>query len=194
MTEVGICRLNSPSINTASSCSRTGSRAFGEEEEDSRWVWELVLAPPDVGTNADATDMPHHVERLHTLRNLAAGAAYEVVVRVNRGVGGGVDGGGGGERRKVSDPERFRTSATGATHTTAYRISEYTFDVDFLENHDAASPLAMPVYVCVPGFAPSLPVILLVHEAWWEGAHTRPHGSLCTSQSCLSGAAAVGVC
>ena len=28
----------------------------------------------------------------------------------------------------------------------AYRISEYTMDVDFLQNHDAASQGAMPVY------------------------------------------------
>ena len=46
---------------------------------------------------------------------------------------------------QVSDPLRMRTAAEGALYTTAFRISEYSFDVDFLQNHDGANTLAMPV-------------------------------------------------
>ena len=68
----------------------------------------------------------------HELVGLAPGAMYEVVVRDDA-------------TGEVSDPERMRTSAVGAMHVAAYRISEYTMDVDFLENHDAASLDAMPL-------------------------------------------------
>ena len=74
---------------------------------------------------------PQHA---HELVGLAPGATYEVVVR-DQATG------------EVSDPLRMRTSSVGAVHVSAYRISEYTMEVDFLENHDAASLGAIPVYV-----------------------------------------------
>jgi hypothetical protein len=37
----------------------------------------------------------------------------------------------------------MRTATVGAIYTESYRISEYTFDVDFLDNHDGANKLAM---------------------------------------------------
>ena len=88
----------------------------------------LVPSQNSTNTNVDTHRQPEQ----HTLKGLAPGSVYEVVVSNDNGV-------------TVSDPYRMRTSVTGATHTTAFRISEYTFEVDFLQNHDAASPLAMHV-------------------------------------------------
>lgn len=96
--------------------------------DDTSWQWEPVTARDEANATA-----------VHTLKNLVPGSVYEVVVRSSIGGGGGT--------MLLSDPFRVRTSAAGATHTTAFRISEYTFEVDFLQNHDAASPLAMPVYI-----------------------------------------------
>ena len=76
------------------------------------WRWAAAAAP---------TATAH----AHVLRGLPSGAAYEVVVRDD-------------STGAVSDPLRMRTAALHAMHTVAWRISEYTFDVDFLQNHDAA--------------------------------------------------------
>jgi hypothetical protein len=66
----------------------------------------------------------------HELGGLRSGEWYEVAVRDAAG--------------QMSEPLRARTAAAGALHTVAYRISEYSFDVDFLENHDGANFGAMP--------------------------------------------------
>ena len=47
----------------------------------------------------------------------------------------------------VSEPLHMRTASAGALHSTAYRIAEFTFEPDFLENHDAANKECMPIYV-----------------------------------------------
>ena len=44
-------------------------------------------------------------------------------------------------------PPPFGRTAAGSQFVRAYRISEYSFDVDFLPNHDAASIDAMPLYL-----------------------------------------------
>jgi len=69
----------------------------------------------------------------HVLHGLHPGQAYEVIVRDEHS-------------GTTSEPLRMRTASASALHAMAYRISEYTFDVDFLENHDAASKEAMPLY------------------------------------------------
>lgn len=76
---------------------------------------------------------PAQQQHRHRLRNLPSGAAFDVAVRMKGG--------------PTSDALRLRTLAPGALYTTAFRISEFTFDPDFLENHDAASKLSMPIYV-----------------------------------------------
>eukprot|EP00729_Bicosta_minor_P009375 gene9375-21569_t len=38
-----------------------------------------------------------------------------------------------------SDPVRFRTSGGKTQFTDMYRVSEYTYEIDFLENHNSAS-------------------------------------------------------
>lgn len=89
-----------------------------EASQSGGWTWE---AP----SSAAALTYVRH--------GLAPGEWYEVVVRDAAG--------------RVSEPLRARTAAIGALHTTAYRISEYTFDVDFLDNHDGANIGAIPAYV-----------------------------------------------
>ena len=109
------------------------------------WRWEPAaasVAAPAASVAAAAArrgleqrqQLPSQPQYTHELVGLAPGATYEVVVRDDA-------------TGEVSDPERMRTSTVGAMHVAAYRISEYTMDVDFLENHDAASLDAIPVYV-----------------------------------------------
>jgi hypothetical protein len=96
-----------------------GVRRVGAAE----WRWERTAATP-------GSDVEHE----HEVQGLASGEWFEVSVRDARG--------------RQSEPLRMRTAAAGALHTTAYRISEYQFDVDFLENHDGcADRLAMAAYV-----------------------------------------------
>lgn len=47
----------------------------------------------------------------------------------------------------VGDPYVLRTSRENTRFFAAYRISEYTFEADFLANHDAASIEAMGAYI-----------------------------------------------
>ena len=70
----------------------------------------------------------------HTVTGLPPSSTFEVAVR-------------DGTSGRVSEPLMMRTCAVGALHVRAYRASEYSFDVDFLQNHDAASFAAMPVYL-----------------------------------------------
>ena len=109
------------------------------------WRWEPAaasVAAPAASVAAAAArrgleqrqQLQSQPQYTHELVGLAPGAMYEVVVRDDA-------------TGEVSDPERMRTATVGAMHVAAYRISEYTMDVDFLENHDAASLDAIPVYV-----------------------------------------------
>ena len=41
----------------------------------------------------------------------------------------------------------MRTAAPGVIYTAPYRISEYTFDVDFLQNHDTGTSESIAIYV-----------------------------------------------
>ena len=90
------------------------------------WSWhsEASLAARDVRSGRRSREL--------RVEGLTPGSTFEVVVS---------DGASG----LLSEPLVLRTSAVGALHTRAYRASEYSFDVDFLENHDAASRTAMPV-------------------------------------------------
>ena len=94
-------------------------------------------------------------------RELSPATSYQVVVRDER-------------TGAVSHPLRMRTSArpSDAMHTVAWRISEYTFDVDFLQNHDAADARTLPLYVMNSG---------AINESCYSGfvqglrPHFRPH-------------------
>ena len=55
---------------------------------------------------------------------LEPGLEYELAVRVGDAVG---------------DPVLFRTARVGAVYTEMFRVSEYTYEVDFLPNHNSAS-------------------------------------------------------
>lgn len=69
-----------------------------------------------------------------TIRNLPAASTMEVTVRTDAtGV--------------ASDPVLFRTTRAGSRYNTLYRISEYTFDIDFLQNHNSADLESMGIYV-----------------------------------------------
>ena len=85
----------------------------------SPWRWAAATAPSTA-----------------VLSGLPSGTAWEVTVRDDT-------------TGAVSDPLIMRTAAPGAMHTTAWRISEYTFDVDFLQNHDAAEAKTLPLYIQV---------------------------------------------
>eukprot|EP00755_Sulcionema_specki_P035359 Sspe_Gene.21737::Locus_8176_Transcript_1_1_Confidence_1.000_Length_1423::g.21737::m.21737 len=74
----------------------------------------------------------------HTFDHLTPATSFDIAVRT-----GGM----------TSDPVVFRTAVPGKNYTTMYRLSEFSFDVDFLENHNSASIEAMPLYLmtCTPG-------------------------------------------
>lgn len=81
----------------------------------------------------------HESTQLHLLQDLESDSNFEVVVSCENL-----------KRNKTnlkSDPYRFRTAGQEVMYSTMYRISEYSFEVDFLENHDAASVNAMPLYL-----------------------------------------------
>jgi hypothetical protein len=61
-----------------------------------------------------------------TLGHLSPGT-YEVVVEVHSGATVG-----------RSDPEMLRVHSNTTVPTTMYRVSEYTYNVDFLTNHNSA--------------------------------------------------------
>ena len=85
-----------------------------------------------------------------TLRGLEPGREYQVVVVARhhpprQGVPGTDT---TGDTVALSDPELFRTAARGFAagdlrYTVMTRISEFTDDVDFLDNHDSATPAAL---------------------------------------------------
>jgi hypothetical protein len=89
----------------------------------------------DAWVGATDFEWQQAVGHRHTARGLTAGSVY--AVRVRRG-----------DAAPASDAVVFRTlRGDGTLHTQAYRISEYQFTVDFLQNHDAASADAMPIYI-----------------------------------------------
>ena len=57
-----------------------------------------------------------------------------------------------GDEAPSSTAGRETAPATGSRYVRVYRVSEYSFSVDFLSNHDAASAAAMPLYLmtCSP--------------------------------------------
>lgn len=89
-----------------------------------------------------ATEPGLGAARRATVQGLAPGHTYFVKIRAVAAAAATAE----------SDPVPFRTAAAGAVYTTMHRISEYAEDVDFLENHDSASPEAMPLYLmtCSP--------------------------------------------
>ena len=72
-------------------------------------------------TGFELTGLPHRSELLIAVRSLVTGALSDAVI--------------------------FRTSAPNTRFNTLYRLSEYTFDVDFLENHNSADRTSMGVYI-----------------------------------------------
>lgn len=78
------------------------------------------------------------------------------------------------ETSKSSTPlTQAAADSNSSSFLRVYRISEYSFDVDFLENHDAASADAMPLYLmtCSPGGTCSP----------WSVDDTTPRWSECQS-------------
>jgi len=126
--EVGIARAASFELAEA-----TGAWDLADSEYT--WAEVEVVARPG---NAVA---PERISFEATVTGLAAGATYFAKVRPAGGFGEG-----------DSHPEVLRTKTPGMVYTVAHRISEYAEDVDFLENHDAASVEAMPLYLmtCSP--------------------------------------------
>ena len=95
-------------------------------------TWEPAHISPatrhEVGVRADGRDWrweSAQAENKHAFESLPAGTWFEVAVRERGG--------------RQSEAMRLRTAAVGALHTLVYRVSEYSFEVDFLENHDGAS-------------------------------------------------------
>jgi hypothetical protein len=84
---------------------------------ESEWQW-------------DSSDEP----QAHTWHDLKPGESWEAIVRDER-------------TGMLSEMQHFRTATAGSIHTTAYRIAEFVFEPDFLENHDAASKIGMPTYI-----------------------------------------------
>lgn len=83
---------------------RTGSHSVGTRRVgEAAWRWEP----------ADTADS-------HTAAGLASGLTYEVCVRDDTS-------------GAISEPLLMRTAAPGVIYTAPYRISEYTFEVDFLQ-------------------------------------------------------------
>jgi hypothetical protein len=82
----------------------------------------------------------------------------------------------------ASDPVPFRTKKADLMYTTAYRISEYAMDVDFLENHNSATIDAMPLYLmtCSPegNCQPWNKTQFTPTDAAWDQCHTQLQ-SLC---------------
>jgi hypothetical protein len=100
-----------------------GHRRLGPHEE-AGWVGVA-------SDNAQAFTWSDTAGRSAQLQGLAPGSAFAVVVA--RSGGGGA----------TSDPVVFRTAATGVKYTTMTRVSEFTNNVDFLDNHDSATSPAL---------------------------------------------------
>jgi hypothetical protein len=84
---------------------------------ESEWQWEA----------ANATTV-------HSWHGLQPGQYWEVVVRDE------ITG-------LLSEVQSMRTATEGTIHTTAYRISEFVFEPDFLENHDTANKIGISTYL-----------------------------------------------
>mmetsp|Transcript_6448 Transcript_6448/g.11882 ORF Transcript_6448/g.11882 Transcript_6448/m.11882 type:complete len:432 (+) Transcript_6448:723-2018(+) len=75
-----------------------------------------------------------------------------------------------------SDAVTFRTDAYSGDEKSSrrwqrsYRISEYSFDVDFLANHDSATIDAMPLYLmtCDPGSSKCQPLNTSSYSKDWD--------------------------
>ena len=95
-------------------------RVVAASAPEQQWRWEAA-------SGAD--------ELSHTFNDLTPGCEWELAVRED--ATGAVS----------QDVERMRTAAAGALHTAAWRIAEFTWDPDFLTNHDAATQEAIALYV-----------------------------------------------
>eukprot|EP00658_Telonema_sp_P-2_P065533 TRINITY_DN5474_c0_g2_i2.p1 TRINITY_DN5474_c0_g2~~TRINITY_DN5474_c0_g2_i2.p1 ORF type:complete len:217 (-),score=29.76 TRINITY_DN5474_c0_g2_i2:138-788(-) len=67
----------------------------------------------------------------HTLRHLDPASTYAVLVRTQFG-----------SNLRYSDPVLLRTQPAIGIFTDLYRVSEYTYEIDLLANHDSASASA----------------------------------------------------
>jgi len=79
-------------------------------------------------------------------------------------------------------PPAFAPTASSSRLLRVYRISEYAFDVDFLENHDAASADAMPLYLmtCDP-MGNCAPWALTDLTSRWDGCQ-KALNTLCPTE------------
>jgi hypothetical protein len=114
------------------------------------FVWRPVAT---TGTSA-STSTPHSTTTgKYVLSGLQApngkARAFEVVVQETSHQG----------KKASSAPVIVRTSTVGAVHTLVYRIAEFQFEPDFLDNHDGASKLSMPVYGARP-WQPTIPPLV----------------------------------
>lgn len=116
--------------------------AGGDGGTDGQSVGSVTVAvPPSSRRQVRGAEDRHMCT---TLEGLASQSAYSVVV-------------GASPTGRRSDPVIFRTSSRAhaagdmapdvAISTAVYRVSEYTSDVDFLQNHDSGSIGALPPYL-----------------------------------------------
>jgi hypothetical protein len=103
-----------------------GGRHVDGQDQDA-FVWSSVAA-------ASQSPAPPQQQRA-VLMGLAPGVTYDVAAAVRLPDGT--------VRRGPALP--LRTAAPGVRYTQMYRISEFTDDVDFLDNHDSATSAALAV-------------------------------------------------
>lgn len=132
------CKTTAERADAPSQLRRVGDSPH-ESEIALRWSPVDGAAAHAVGTRlADEGGAwrwePADTPAAHTARSLASGQRYEVAVRDEAtGI--------------ISEPLLMRTAAPGVIYTAPYRISEYTFDVDFLQNHDTGTKESIAIYV-----------------------------------------------
>ena len=131
------------SIGARRTRANPGGSTHSGQLQASSWRWTAAAAASTAGT----------------LRELPPGTVWEVVVR-DEATGA------------VSEPLTMRTAAAGSRHTVAWRASEYTFDVDFLQNHDAADARTLPIYLQYSG---------AINESCYSGDPTHPGSVQCNS-------------
>jgi len=125
---------DSVSLSWAAAAAPEAAAAMAYHEVGVRRAGEVSFAwQRATGTIDSSSGGGVHSHVLRSLRGQTSGE-WEVVVRAQ-------------PSGATSDVGLFRTLAPGVKYTQAYRIAEFTFDPDFLGNHDGANRMAMPVYV-----------------------------------------------
>jgi hypothetical protein len=106
----------------------SAAEALGEDQ-----TFEVMYWPEDHSPGRGIEKATSRTTEL-SVRDLRPATTYMVAVRSST-------------TGATSDPVPFRTAQVGVNYTMTYRISEYQFTPDFLDNHDSASVDAIPVYI-----------------------------------------------